>query len=325
MKQQEEKFSRTVISFKPVSSIVQRKSIHRPGVGWHSRNWAGYALTSVRTSNSRKNKNEAGSRRNQKSNTRLDRLVRSIMEQRMKTNLDEFVAFQEGLSRQHIRQKIKQALEDSLFRISRSGVRSSARGSFGSIQGEWVVPRLKPTPGNAYSSAWIGIDGFNNSSLIQVGTEHSFRNGHPVYYAWWEILPSASRSIPTAAFTVAPGDRIRAIIRKIAAKRWQIRLINLTKGEQFVTTQRYSGPGRSAEWIVEAPQVNGSIAKLARFSPIRFVRARINGRAAHFTARNGGAMSVNGRQIATPSLPNASRDGFVVARGAKRPAVPKPS
>ncbi len=40
----------------------------------------------------------------------------------------------------------------------------------------------------------------------------------------------------------------------------------MTKGWSFTTTQSYNGPGTSAEWIMEAPQVNGSIATLADFT-----------------------------------------------------------
>ncbi|UUZ79832.1 hypothetical protein LJK88_33015 [Paenibacillus sp. P26] len=87
-----------------------------------------------------------------------------------------------------------------------------ARNSFQCISGYWIVPRVKPSKQNQYSSAWIGIDGFGNSSLIQTGTEHDYENGKAVYYAWWEILPRAETRI---ARPVSPQDLMYARISKL--------------------------------------------------------------------------------------------------------------
>ncbi|WP_258166301.1 G1 family glutamic endopeptidase [Paenibacillus sp. PCH8] len=56
------------------------------------------------------------------------------------------------------------------------------------ISAEWTVPYVLPCTRNSYSSAWIGINGFENTSLIQTGTGHDWIQGKPSYYAWWEIL-----------------------------------------------------------------------------------------------------------------------------------------
>ena len=60
------------------------------------------------------------------------------------------------------------------------------------------LPRHRPT-----SSAWIGVDGFNNSNLIQTGTEEDYYSGAAHYNAWWEILPASE----TALAEVGPGRR----------------------------------------------------------------------------------------------------------------------
>src|SRR5437879_3072779 len=74
---------------------------------------------------------------------------------------------------------------------------------FTRITASWVVPAVSATGGASYSSTWTGIDGFNNSNLIQTGTEQDFVNGAPHYAAWWEILPAAETVIPS--ITVHPG------------------------------------------------------------------------------------------------------------------------
>ncbi|OKP75749.1 hypothetical protein A3842_19235 [Paenibacillus sp. P3E] len=188
---------------------------------------------------------------------------------------------------------------------------SGKRASFRRISGEWTVPFVKPTSSPTYSSAWIGIDGFRNSSLIQTGTGHESINGVLHYYAWWEILPAAETVIP---LPVSPGDHMRASIVKLSSGKWRITLCNLSKTWTFRTVQRYSGPQTSAEWILEAPQVGGSIGGLAKMSPTRFFCCRVNGKSPRLTPADGGIMVQNKATVAIPACANASGDAFIVKR-----------
>lgn len=185
------------------------------------------------------------------------------------------------------------------------------KGSFKRISGEWIVPYVKPTFKPAYSSAWIGIDGFKNSSLIQTGTAHESVNGIVRYYPWWEILPAMETTIP---LPVSPGDRMQAAITKISRSKWRIQLRNLSRQWTFRTVQTYTGPHRSAEWIMEAPQVGGVVAEIAKVSPTRFSRCRINGKSPKLLPVNGGMMIQDRVKVAVPSYPNACGDAFVVTR-----------
>jgi len=63
---------------------------------------------------------------------------------------------------------------------------------FTAVTGSWSVQSVSATKKASYSSQWIGIDGFNNSSLIQTGTESDYVQGAARYAAWWEILPAAA-------------------------------------------------------------------------------------------------------------------------------------
>ncbi|OBZ12050.1 hypothetical protein A8L34_17225 [Bacillus sp. FJAT-27264] len=185
------------------------------------------------------------------------------------------------------------------------------RGAYHRISGEWHVPFVKPSARSAYSSAWIGIDGFGNSNLIQTGTGHTFENGKAHYYAWWEILPAFETIIP---LPVSPGDAMQASIVKISRTKWCITLRNLSRKWTFRTHQCYTGPQSSAEWILEAPQVGGRIAALARVSRVSFNRCRINGKRAKLTPVQGGIMVQNKITIAVPTCPSACGDAFTVRR-----------
>lgn len=187
--------------------------------------------------------------------------------------------------------------------------KSGNRGAFRQISGEWTVPFVLPTSYETSSSTWIGIDGLNNSDLIQTGTAHDFKDGKPEYYAWWEILPAAETRISRP---VRPGDRMKAVIVKKTRNQWLIVLQNLTRGWTFRTLQTYHGPQESAEWIVEAPQINGVTTRLARLATVRFHNCRVNGRNPKLRVSEGIVMVQNGRVVSIPSRPNARGDGFTV-------------
>lgn len=191
--------------------------------------------------------------------------------------------------------------------------------SYSSISGYWIVPRVRPGATNKYSSAWLGIDGFGNSSLIQAGTEHDYVNGKSVYYAWWEIIPAPETRIP---YPVSPKDLMYARISQLKSKKWLIVIANKTKGWIFRTVQTYTGPAATAEWIMEAPSVNGKTARLANYGKTRFDKCRLNQKNPRLQPSNRGVMIQNGRIVSTPSLPGKNKDNFFVAHGSKTPRPP---
>lgn len=192
-------------------------------------------------------------------------------------------------------------------------------GTYTSVAGQWTVPRVYPMTHNASSGLWIGIDGVHDGHLIQVGTEQDFRDGAPRYFAWWEILPAPAVLI--TSFAVRPGDRIQASITKVGTGRWRI-TIRDAAGGSFSTIRSYTGRGGSAEWIEESPFVGGSIAPLARVGTATFDHALVNGANPRLTATEGGVLLRGSLRLATPSVPDADRDGFNVRRGAVAPSPP---
>ena len=66
-----------------------------------------------------------------------------------------------------------------------SGYAVTTTSKFTTVTGAWAVPSVAPTSGATYSAAWVGIDGFANSSLIQTGTEQDYYNGAAHYAVWW--------------------------------------------------------------------------------------------------------------------------------------------
>lgn len=189
---------------------------------------------------------------------------------------------------------------------------------FNSVSGSWTVPAVRTSKKATYSSDWVGIDGFNNSNLIQTGTESDFFSGRAHYDAWWEILPAAETVIPS--ITVRPGDHISATITHGAGSTWTI---TISDGAQsFSINQSYSGPRTSAEWIEEAPSVGGRIANLANYGSTVFDPGTVNGGNPGLVAADGGTMVQHGITVSTPSNPDRDSDGFTAAYGSAQPSPP---
>lgn len=191
---------------------------------------------------------------------------------------------------------------------------------FTSASGSWIVPTVSATKKATYSSSWVGIDGFNNSNLIQTGTEQDFYQGRAHYAAWWEILPAAETVIPS--ITVHPGDHFTGSVALKSGSTWTISISDTSTGQSFSIDQSYSGPRTSAEWIQEAPTVGGRIATLAHYGQTTFDPGTVNGGNPGLSAADGGVMIQRGVQVSTPSNPDRDTDGFAAAYGSSQPAPP---
>jgi Peptidase A4 family len=214
--------------------------------------------------------------------------------------------------------------------VSRPGTRAAGWASsnwsgyavtgsgYNSVTAKWIVPAVTASRKATYSSDWVGIDGYNNSDLIQTGTESDYYNGSAHYAAWWEILPAAETVIPS--ITVKPGDTVTASISRRSGSSWTITITD--GGKSFTTTQTYTGPQTSAEWIEEAPTVGGRVAPLANYGQTTFDPGTVNGANPLLNPSEAGVMVQKRVQVSTPSNPDGDTDGFNIAYGAAVPAPP---
>lgn len=215
---------------------------------------------------------------------------------------------------------------------------STAAGAVTSVSGSWTVPTVTGS-GTSNSVAWVGIDGFNSSTVEQTGTQMQLVNGHAEYSAWFELFPDALVTIPSVA--IHPGDTIDASVNfNSAAKDFTLSITDATDKESFTTTKSAPNAQRSsAEWIVEAPAVNGAVQPLSNFGSVTFTNAQatINGASGPINAEGSGTTinqitMVNGNTgavQATPSGLTASGSGFTVTFGPgaapSPPATPTPA
>jgi hypothetical protein len=194
---------------------------------------------------------------------------------------------------------------------------------FRSITAKWTVPKVtqhkKGQP--EYSSDWIGIGGgcvssgctVGDNTLIQTGTEQDVSaKGKAAYSAWWETIPEPST--PIKKLTVAPGNRMHAVITQTAPGVWKITIADLTRKESFSTTVAYSSSQDTAEWIEETPLLigtNAGFAALPNLTSPKFDQATVNGHSANLMRSQEIDLTSNqGKVIGVPSAPDRRRDGF---------------
>jgi hypothetical protein len=140
--------------------------------------------------------------------------------------------------------------------------------TFTSVSAQWVVPTVQPSQSAQYSSTWIGIDGYapGDTSLIQTGTAQETSGGATSYYDWYEILPNYAIEVGS----VSPGDHMTASVQQVTTRTWKIAITDVTSGSAFSQQFSYSAPDSSAEWIEEAPTINGDQSTLADFGSASF-------------------------------------------------------
>ncbi len=232
-----------------------------------------------------------------------------------------------------------------------SGYAETCSAPYTSIGGSWTVPAVS-SPAGSYSATWIGIDGFNNSDLIQTGTEQDVStSGTASYAAWWTTSannfieqPITSGCTPSSSScgVVHAGDQITAKIEQDSSgsSQWTI---TISDGLSWTFTRplTYTGPGASAEWIVEAPTIGGKVSTLSDyasstspliFNPDSIAAGTINGSSSPaLTYSDGGYMVAgHGRGQTVVSIPSGpdtetsggSSDGFAIAYGSTAPAAP---
>jgi hypothetical protein len=192
-------------------------------------------------------------------------------------------------------------------------------GSFTSVSGSWTVPAVTCGSSETYSSAWIGIDGFLDGTVEQIGTEQDCSDASdypicptesvptPCYFPWIEmfgdtIQDSNGNSYYDANYIaepVAAGDSISASVSMLNDE-WTLTLTDHTRHWTYTSPAtapfHFHAQQSSAEWIVERPCIPGytcqndqpsTFPPLADFSGVTFTSA----------STNLGAVSIDGDQV----------------------------
>ena len=151
--------------------------------------------------------------------------------------------------------------------------------TFTSVTGTWVQPEIDCTStGSSASAFWVGLGGNTDGSnaLEQAGTgAECDENGVATYYAWYELVPAPSITIPMA---IEPGDTITTTVTVVGTK-VTLQVTDVTTGKTVTKVKRMAAPDTSsAEWVAEAPSLcSGSgycrTVTLSDFGKVKFTKA----------------------------------------------------
>jgi hypothetical protein len=151
-----------------------------------------------------------------------------------------------------------------------------ASGGITAVTSTFIVPTGGLVP-PGFAATWTGIGGFNTSDLIQAGVAESSLPSLPVlgdqYYAWYELLPNAETQLTgctgDANCTVTPGDAVTVHIFQVGGTQWTISVTDAGHWS-WTSNVSYQSSNSSAEWIHEAPTVEGLQSLLANTGTTSF-------------------------------------------------------
>jgi hypothetical protein len=207
----------------------------------------------------------------------------------------------------------KHGLRGTIVTGSWAGYAVTAGSPYTSASATWQVPNVSydggSTPyGSEYVFNWIGIGGYGDSTLIQLGTESVVStSGARSFYVWYELYPAVSQSIP---HSVNAGDIITASLQCTAAcspdqvQTWTLTMTDETAQWTWTQSSQYQSSMASAEWIEEPPYYNTSFLPLADYVKTTFDPVFANAANPNLTlAANGIQMSGAWGQTSNPSGP----------------------
>jgi hypothetical protein len=164
----------------------------------------------------------------------------------------------------------------SMASINWSGYADAESGSntVSQVSGNWTIPAVTCLPRpyqnqDAFLANWVGVDGFTDQTVEQLGSATQCYEGVKYYYVWYEMYPAGTVEEGTTACIndnvncPQPGDRISASVTVSSAgsgeNNYKLTLTDHTRPqESFSTTQQCAATtctDASAEWIVERPAV----------------------------------------------------------------------
>ena len=153
------------------------------------------------------------------------------------------------------------------------------------VTGSWTVPTASASlqgAGNmSICAVWVGIDGYNDKTVEQIGTNSTVAaDGYVGYSAWYEMSPANAIPIPIAQLAINAGDSISATVQFDAPSspgQFSMTIADNTTGGYYSAPYQPDSASiyrSSAEWIVEAPENYASAqVPLPTFGSVTFTGA----------------------------------------------------
>ncbi|WP_291764993.1 G1 family glutamic endopeptidase [Caldivirga sp. UBA161] len=220
----------------------------------------------------------------------------------------------------------------SVYSLNWAGYAVPAKeGTVTSVAGSFIVPSVTCTEQTTYVALWVGLDGYNDSTVEQAGILGECEHGEAHYYVWYEFYPSAA--VFLSSMTAAPGDKVYINVTHISGDYFKINITIIPikgKVESSILGGSVSGADlSSAECILERPMVNGHLSTLANFGEAYYGQdytnilntcyATIGGVTGPFGSFSSVVsitmVNYNGKVLASPSSLTPDGSSFIVTYG----------
>jgi hypothetical protein len=145
--------------------------------------------------------------------------------------------------------------------------------TFTTATANWVQPTIDCSSGDGSTdmSPWVGIDGYNTSTVEQTGSSGDCNGASPDYYAWYEMFP---RNVIVIKKTVKAGDEFTATVTHTSGTDYKLDLKDVTQGWTNDVTKSLSAKDASAEAVLEM-----AANHLTKFSSDPFTGFTVDGQA----------------------------------------------
>jgi hypothetical protein len=161
--------------------------------------------------------------------------------------------------------------------------------TYTSVSATWVQPKVTCSgTSDSYVAFWVGLDGYTDSTVEQIGTEAECVSGTAEYFAWYELYPAYQVVLSQ---TVAAGDSITATVSATTKDVFTLAIKNTTKGwSKSSQSTDTSAKRASAEVVLEVPVTSGVLPIAS--GTVTYTDAKVDGAnlgAANPTEFNGSA------------------------------------
>ena len=145
---------------------------------------------------------------------------------------------------------------------------SGTAGEFTTAAADWTIPTVTCLAKHDLYAPWVGIDGYNDSTVEQTGVQTSCKTGSPVESAWYEMYPALPVYFSNS---VSAGDAIAASVT-YAGGTFTLKISDTTQGWTQTVQKALAGAQRgSAEAVIEAP------GGYPQISSVKFTHVLLNG------------------------------------------------
>jgi hypothetical protein len=141
--------------------------------------------------------------------------------------------------------------------------------TFTKVSGAWTTPSVTCSAEDQITSNWVGLDGFNNSTVEQLGTFSWCYQAKPVYFTWYEMYPKGTTEVGK---TLKPGDKIAASVTRTGTS-YALKLTDSTTSGNNISVTKTCAlatcTDTSAEWVSERPSFSTGIVPQAHYNAFK--------------------------------------------------------